>query len=170
MLFCHIIATTVLFFGYEYVVLVQKSLQILLIILLIVHAIISFINIIFFNEGDILFRYIKINFKTFLQRVTGILLLVSLIIFHMGAYGFIMSGASLSIQDKLFICISEVFFYLIVLLHVYLSFSNSLVTLGFIRSKRSQKNINIFVGIICIFMFAISSFPAVLFVANWSIF
>ena len=84
------------------------------------------------------------------------------------AFGFIVSGASLSGADKAFLLITELLFFGAVSLHLGVSFSRSLITMGLLSSDTAEKRADRAAWAISALLMAVSAAALVKFVVSWT--
>ena len=102
-------------------------------------------------------RYPGLNMRTVIQRVSGVLMMMMLIL-HINTFKLL---SSLSGSDRvLFVAVmaSQVLFYAFALLHVALSAGNALITLGLIQSIGSRRRFDVFIWLLCAVLFIVVSF------------
>lgn len=93
-------------------------------------------------------RYRKANWRLITQRISGIVILI-LLYPHMRVLHLIISGASLSGGAKFLVLVTEILFAGAAFLHLSVSFSRSMLTLGLLRNDRMEKLVDYVTWIIC---------------------
>ena len=112
-------------------------------------------------------RYGRQNLRVILQRASALVIL-ALLHLHVKAFGFIVSGASLSGADKAFLLITELLFFGAVSLHLGVSFSRSLITMGLLSSDAGEKRTDRAAWAISALLMAVSAAALVKFVVSWT--
>lgn len=93
-------------------------------------------------------RYRKANWRLITQRISGIIILI-LLYPHMRVLHLIISGASFSGGAKFLVLVTEILFAGAAFLHLSVSFSRSMLTLGLLRNDRMEKLVDYVTWIIC---------------------
>ena len=93
-------------------------------------------------------RYRKENWRLITQRISGIVILI-LLYPHMRVLHLIISGASFSGGAKFLVLVTEILFAGAAFLHLSVSFSRSMLTLGLLRNDRMEKLVDCATWIIC---------------------
>ena len=132
-----------------------------------IHVTLSLILVFFFHDGANFSKYKKQNRQTFLQRASG-LVIIALLHLHTKAFGFIATGMSLSAADKCFLLVTEFLFFGAIFVHLGVSFSRSLISMGIIRSDTVQKRADCLLGIFCGLFLVITMVALTRFVALWT--
>ena len=110
------------------------------------HVLITVI-IFFFHDSKLKIRYPGTNVRTLLQRISGVLMLVFLFL-HIGTGDRLASQADSGTGYYLLNYVSMALFFAMVFLHISVSFSNALVTLGAVESMEKKKTIDRIVWVI----------------------
>lgn len=131
------------------------------------HVMISLILVFFFHDGTNFSKYKKQSRRIVLQRVSALVMLC-LLHLHIKAFGFIVAGTVLSLADKSFLLITEFVFFGSIFVHLGVSFSRSLISMGMIRSDAAQKRADCFLGIFCGLLFVVTMVALTRFVALWT--
>lgn len=131
-----------------------------------IHAILSIIVVLFLHDGVRVGYYAKRNTKTIIQRVTAIIILI-FVHLHVKAFRFIVQGTHLSTTDKIFILVTEFIFFGANFLHLTVSFSKSLITMGLLRSDDKEKLINKIVLVINVVLMCVATISLTLFIIKW---
>lgn len=142
---------------------IEKSAEFMpyiLAVLMIIHAVICIAFGILSGKGEEKRKcnsYAKMNISTYIQRFTGILMILMLAIHIAGSFN--------HFQPKIFHAIMHPLFFAVVLLHISVSTSKAFITLG-IGNARFIKVVDIGMKIICagIFIAALVGFYICLFV------
>ena len=132
-----------------------------------IHVMLSLILVFFVHDGTDFSKYKKQNRRVILQRASG-LIIVALLHLHIKAFGFIVSGTVLSAADKCFILITEFLFFGAIFVHLGVSFSRSLISMGMIRSDAVQKRADCIFGIFSGLLFLITMIALTRFVVLWT--
>lgn len=93
-------------------------------------------------------RYRKANWRLITQRISGIVILI-LLYPHMRVLHLIISGASSSGGAKFLVLVTEILFAGAAFLHLSVSFSRSMLTLGLLKNDRMEKLVDYVTWIIC---------------------
>ena len=93
-------------------------------------------------------RYRKANWRLITQRISGIVILI-LLYPHMRVLHLIISGASFSGGAKFLVLVTEILFAGAAFLHLSVSFSRSMLTLGLLKNDRMEKLVDYVTWIIC---------------------
>lgn len=123
-----------------------------LFVLFITHAILSIVILRKYNDAGKI-RHPSLNIRTIIQRASGILMLVTLIPFH------IKNNFKVTL-------ISSVLFYGFIFIHCAISISKALITLGVIKNSKSEKIFNIIMSIACAVFYAYGIYSCVVFYLN----
>ena len=97
------------------------------------------------NEG---IDYRKWNWRLITQRISGIVILI-LLYPHMRVLHLIISGATFSGGAKFLVLVTEILFAGAAFLHLSVSFSRSMLTLGLLKNDRMEKLVDYVTWIIC---------------------
>lgn len=95
-------------------------------------------------------------------------LIIALLHLHIKAFGFIAAGTALSAVNKCFLLITEFLFFGSIFIHLGVSFSRSLISMGMIRSDTVQKRVDCLMGIFCGLLMVITMVALTKFVALWT--
>ncbi len=125
------------------------------------HAVCGMLTVFLQADGTRLDLYPKQNLRTILQRVSASLIL-PLLILHINTYGLLASTAEAGrwLWFAL-LMLSQPLFYGVALIHVAVSVTRGLITLGLLTSSDRQKRIDRVVYILCGLAFAVSIFVVV---------
>ena len=93
-------------------------------------------------------RYRKENWRLITQRISGIVILI-LLYPHMRVLHLIISGATFSGGAKFLVLVTEILFAGAAFLHLSVSFSRSMLTLGLLKNDRMEKLVDYVTWIIC---------------------
>lgn len=132
-----------------------------------IHVMLSLILVFFFHDGADFSKYKKQNRRVILQRTSG-LVIIALLHLHTKAFGFIVTGMALSSAEKCFLLITELLFFGAIFVHLGVSFSRSLISMGMIRSDAVQKRVDWLLGIFCGLLLVITMVALTRFVALWT--
>ena len=119
-------------------------------VLVVVHAIISIVLGILGHKGAEKRKckeYVKFNVPTMIQRISGVLMLILLVLHIVGASNYY--------QPKILHAVLHPLFFAIVLAHVAVSVSKAMITLG-IGNLKAVKIVDVVVKVICILTFIAS--------------
>lgn len=132
-----------------------------------IHVMLSLLLVFFFHDGTDFSKYKKQNKRIILQRVSALVML-ALLHLHIKAFGFIVAGTVLSVADKGFILITEFVFFGSIFVHLGVSFSRSLISLGVLRSDAAQKRADCLLGTLCGLLFVVTMAALTRFVVLWT--
>ena len=125
------------------------------------HAVCGMLTVFLQADGTRLDLYPKQNLRTILQRVSAALIL-PLLILHINTYGLLASTAEAGRWLRFaLLMLSQPLFYGVALIHVAVSVTRGLITLGLLTSSDRQKRIDRVVYILCGLAFAVSIFVVV---------
>jgi hypothetical protein len=128
----------------------ENPMPIILMILVVIHAIISIVLGILGHknaEKRKCKEYPKLNVSTTIQRASGILMLLLLVLHIVGAQNYY--------QPKIMHAILHPLFFAVVLAHVAVSVSKAMITLG-IGNAKVVKGVDVTIKLICIATFIAS--------------
>jgi hypothetical protein len=128
----------------------ENFLPIILMVLVVVHAIISILLGFLGHKGAEKRKckeYPKLNVSTMIQRISGVLMLILLVLHIVGASNYY--------QPKILHAVLHPLFFYIVLAHVAVSVSKAMITLG-IGNAKAVKIVDVVVKVICILTFIAS--------------
>nr|WP_316615439.1 hypothetical protein [uncultured Ruminococcus sp.] len=117
------------------------------------HVILSIISVFVLHDAKKV-SYKKLNIKTVIQRVSAVLIVLLLPI-HILSFGLLQSsvgGIGYNLTE-----IAQILFYAALCCHITLSFSNALITLGYLTEMRRKRIIDIVVAVICAILFLAAS-------------
>jgi succinate dehydrogenase hydrophobic anchor subunit len=131
------------------------------------HIAFSCIAVFFLNNGSQIIKYGKMNMRTIVQRVSGLVILLSLH-FHIKSFeDFLFNHEPLTYQGKIVVFVIEMLFFAVVFAHVGVSFSRALISLGCIRSETVERRTDIAAGVFLVLLFAVTFFALARFLMNW---
>lgn len=111
-------------------------------------------------------KYQRENWRLIAQRVSGIIILIFLYP-HMRAFCFIVNETALSGGAKFILLVTEILFLGAVFLHLGVSFSRSMLTLGLLRDDKMEKTVDCAAGIICGILMVLTTVALIRFVILW---
>ena len=114
----------------------------------VLHAILSMIGVAFLHDGKSV-AYKKLNIRTVLQRVSAVLLIL-LLPLHIFSFPLLKSSAGGF--GYLLVEAAQIIFYATLFCHVATSFSNALITLGWLSDIKKKRIIDVVVIVICVIM------------------
>lgn len=133
----------------------------------VVHICISLGIVFFMHDGSDFTKYGKLNRKTLLQRLSGIMIIL-LIHAHINLFAsFIYENLPISAGKKIVVFIVEMIFFGAIFLHLDSSFTKSFITMGMIRSEKTERGIDIAARIFCVFGFAFTFVVLARFLVMW---
>lgn len=125
----------------------KTPISIILVALMVVHAVLSIIMAFLGHKGAEKRKcneYPKLNVSTYVQRISGIMMLLLL--------GFHIAGAANYYRPKILHAIVHPIFFMVALAHVSVSASKAFITLG-IGNAKAIKILDMFMKIICLIIF-----------------
>lgn len=131
-----------------------------------VHVILALIIIFFTHSGTNISCYGKRNVRTIVQRATA-LLIIAILHLHLSAFNFIGAGMPLDSSQKAVIILTEILFFGSVLAHLSVSFTNAFISLGLIRSEKTEIIMNKGSMAVCIILALFSCISMTRFVMGW---
>ena len=117
------------------------------------HVILSIISVFVLHDAKKV-SYKKLNIKTVIQRVSAVLIVLLLPI-HILSFGLLQS--SVGGIGYILTEIAQILFYAALCCHIAVSFSNALITLGYLTEMRRKRIIDIVVAVICAILFLAAS-------------
>ena len=114
----------------------------------VLHSILSVIGVAVMHDAKGV-AYKRLNIRTVLQRVSAVLLILLL---PLHIFSFPMLKSSAGSFGYVMVEAVQIIFYATLFCHVALSFSNALVTLGWLSDIRKKRVIDVIVLIICVIM------------------
>ena len=117
------------------------------------HVILSLISVFVLHDAKKV-SYKKLNIKTVIQRVSAVLIVLLLPI-HILSFGLLQS--SVGGIGYILTEIAQILFYAALCCHIAVSFSNALITLGYLTEMRRKRIIDIAVAVICAILFLAAS-------------
>ncbi len=133
--------------------IIVRAFGLLVALVVSVHVVLSAISF-FKNQDSKKNAYPKLNKRTRLQRFSAVLILL-LLPLHIRTAGLVISGGISACSITLEIL--QVIFFALVYLHVAVSFSRALITLGWITEERTKRRIDLVTGILCALLFLMQS-------------
>lgn len=131
------------------------------IILVCLHAVSGMTTLFLQSDGGKISLYPKQNVKTILQRLSAALIFPFLIL-HLKTFSLMQASAEKGMKFFIVLLIvAELLFFGIVITHIAVSFSNGLITLGLLSSRKTQKIIDKTMYIIGAFAFIISAYAVI---------
>ncbi len=112
-----------------------------------VHVLLVLIIIFFRHDGTNMSHYSRLNARTIWQRVTGLVMLVMLHP-HIMVMEWIRQPGPLPAYGGILIIVLDVVFFACLFTHITLSFGNSLITLGLLRSTKVRKRIDMTLAVL----------------------
>lgn len=131
------------------------------IVLCCLHAILGMAAVFTQSDGTRMDLYPKQNLATVLQRLSAALIF-PLLLLHLNTFAWLKSAAAGGRWILFALTIAaQVLFYAVVILHVAVSLSRSLITLGCLASRERQKALNRVVYILALLLFLAAAFAVV---------
>jgi len=107
----------------------------------ILHVLISCYMLFISHEGKHMNQYPRENASTLLQRISGILMIIFLA-FHVGVFNALAGHEGRDAGFFILRTATAVLFYGTVFLHISLSFSRALITLGILSSRETKRRLD----------------------------
>ncbi len=125
-------------------------------VLVCLHAICGMLTVFMQADGTRMDLYPKQNLKTILQRVSAALIF-PLLILHINTFSLLKATAERGlIFFIILLFISEMLFFATVLIHVSISLTKGLVTLGILTSVEIQKKLDLIIYIVCAVIYVVA--------------
>ena len=122
------------------------------------HAVCGMLVVFTQADGTRMDLYPKMNLRTILQRVSAALIL-PLLILHINTFSLMKASAEKGqIVFIILLMIAELLFFAAVLIHVAVSLTRGLITLGLLSDIRIQKNLDRVIYAVCAVLYAASVF------------
>ncbi len=122
----------------------------------ILHILISCYMIFISHEGKRISPYPRENMSTLLQRISGFLMIL-LLFFHVGLAEKLLARQDGSLWFFILNVTAAILCYGTVLLHIALSFSRALITLGALSSRKTQRRLDRILWIVLGLLFIAAS-------------
>lgn len=136
-------------------------------IVCVIHVCISLAIVFFMHDGSDFTRYGKLNQRTFMQRLSGLMILL-LVHPHVKLFAsFIYENVPLSAGRKILVFAVEMLFFGAIYTHLECSFSRSLITMGLIRSEKAERAVDYTMRTLCVLGFALTFFALARFLIMW---
>ncbi len=133
----------------------------------VIHVCISLYIVFFKHDGTNIGGYGKLNQRTIVQRASGILILL-LVHPHVQLFSsFIYEGLPISVPRKILVFVVEMLFFGAIYTHIECSFSRSFISLGLIRSEKTEHRIDICARTFAAVGFAVTFFALARFLIGW---
>lgn len=132
------------------------------------HALLSIISVFFMHDGAKIGPYKMQNKNTIIQLATSIVI-ANMLHPHVKAFGFLINKQPITTPAKIMVIVTEIIFFGAILLHLSVSFSKALITLGIIRTEKAEKIVNRVVKILCIALTVFSCASLVFCIVNWRV-
>lgn len=120
---------------------------------LILHVILSAISVFALHDSKKI-AYKKLNIKTLIQRISGVMIILLLPI-HIISFPLLQSSAGGA--EYILVEALQIIYYGSLSCHVALSFSNALVTLGLLSDIKKKRITDVVVLVICALLFIAAS-------------
>ena len=125
------------------------------------HAVLGMSILFLQPDGTRADLYPKQNIETIIQRVTAALIF-PLLILHLRTFDLLSSSAEGGNWPVFWIVLLvQPLFYAVVMTHASLSMSRALITMGWLSSRKTQKTIDLIMGILSAAVFLISSWAVI---------
>ena len=138
-LILHMIYITITYLAKTYDPVMMKWMGIPFLVLTCVHAVCGMCTVFLKNDGTRLDLYGKKNGRTRLQRITAALIF-PLLILHLNLMGLLEKTAESGLWIFFYpLLVAQLIFYVVVVIHAAVSFSNAWVTLGILGDMDKKK-------------------------------
>lgn len=125
------------------------------------HAVCGMLIVFTQSDGTRMDLYTKLNMQTVLQRVTAALIF-PLLILHINTFSLMKASAENGQIIFIFLLIlAELLFFAVVITHVSVSLTKSLITLGILESRKTQQALDRIIYVIGAIIYAVSVFAIV---------
>ena len=167
LLLVHIYTTLVYLLTGRFDLQIMMKVPRALAIVCVIHVCISLAIVFFMHDGSDFTKYGKLNQRTFMQRLSGLLILL-LVHPHVKLFAsFIYESVPLSAGRKILVFVVEMLFFGAIYTHLECSFSRSLITMGLIRSEKTEHAVDIAARALCALGFAVTFFALARFLIMW---
>ncbi|MCR5420572.1 MAG: hypothetical protein K6E98_06180 [Lachnospiraceae bacterium] len=155
-MFLHIGYTVYAYLAYYYNPLLKIVFAVPFMVLVCLHAICGMLTVFMQSDGTRMDLYTRHNLKTVLQRVSAALIF-PLLILHINTFSLLKACSERKMTFFIILLfLSELLFFATVLIHVSISLTKGLVTLGILTSVETQKNLDRIIYIICAVIYIVS--------------
>lgn len=162
------IATTLNFLltgAYDFQVMMK--LPRILAVVCILHVCLSIGIVFFMHDGSDLTKYRKLNQRTLVQRASGLMILL-LVHPHVRMFeSFLYESVPLAPGKKILVFLVEMLSFASIYTHLGCSFSRSLITMGLIRSEKTEHRVDTAAAVLCAAGFALTFFALASFLIKW---
>lgn len=167
LLLVHIVSTQVYMAAGIYNLALMMYSARALAIVCVLHVCLTMIVFFFMHDGADFDRYGKLNRRTFMQRLSGLVML-ALVHAHVKLFSsFIYEGLAITAGRKILVFVIEMIFFGAVFTHLECSFSRSLITMGLIRSEKTEHAIDICARTLSALGFALTFILLARFLMMW---
>ena len=156
----HIIYEIFSFLTFYYNPATTKAIAYSTMCIAILHILFSAFIIFISHDKGIGMRYLKLNIRTLLQRISAIAVAVIMVL-HVNTFSILKESSAKNMFLFAAVIILQVLFYVAVLFHISVSTSNALITLGIVSTEKSRKRLDVIVSTVCILLFIAASFVIV---------
>lgn len=137
-LLLHIIYNVYAYLTMYYNPFLQKVFAIPFMVLVCLHAICGMLTVMLKNDGSTLDLYPQQNLRTILQRVSAALIF-PLLILHINTFSLMQACAKKDMKAGICLLIlAELLFFAVVIIHVAVSLTKGLITLGLLTSRETM--------------------------------
>ena len=160
-MFLHMGYSTFSYLTLYYNPALTKAFSIPLMVLTCLHAVAGMCSVFLSSDGTRAGTYPKKNSRTVIQRITAALIF-PLLFLHINTFG-LLKTTSASGQYILFALLiaAQVLFYIVIVTHAMVSFSNALISLGLLISAKAQRTVDKIVYVVCTVMLVVTSFAVI---------
>ncbi len=152
----HIGYTVFSYITYYYNPLLKIVFAVPFMVLVCLHAVCGMLTVFMQADGTRMDLYPKLNLKTVLQRVSAALIF-PLLILHINTFSLLQASAERGMTFfTILLFISEMLFFATVLIHVSISLTKGLVTLGVLTSVEIQKNLDRIIYVVCALIYVVA--------------
>ncbi|MCR5101381.1 MAG: hypothetical protein K6B41_08505 [Butyrivibrio sp.] len=125
-------------------------------VLVCLHAVCGMLTVFMQTDGSRMDLYPKLNLKTIFQRMSAALIF-PLLILHINTFSLLQACAERGLTFFIILLfISEILFFATVLMHVSISLTKGLITLGILTSVEIQKKLDRIIYIVCALIYVVA--------------
>ena len=155
LMLAHIVYSVFSYITFYYNPFLTKILAIPFVILVCIHAVLGMLSVFLLGDGTRMDSYAKLNTGTVLQRVSAALIF-PLLILHINTFSLMSSAAENGRTYMIILLVAaELLFFGCIIVHVAVSVTKALITLGILTSPDIQKKLDRIIYIVCAALFVI---------------
>lgn len=146
---------------YYYNPTLTKTFSIILMVLTSLHAVLGMSIVFLSGDGSRLSDYPKQNIRTILQRMSAALFF-PLLILHVKTFELLKTFSGKDAWFMFYLLIfTEIIFYGTIILHVAVSLTRALITMGWLQSRKVMRILDLCIWAICSLAFLVSAVAVV---------